>query len=470
MNKVIFGDCLDELRAMPSDSIDLVFCSPPYEGARDYGIGFKLAGQDWVDWALPRYIECVRVCRGLVAWVVEGRTKKFRYSATPALLMADLVRSKIRLRKPPIFHRVGIPGSGGPDWLRSDTELIVCASKGRLPWSENTALGNPCKYDTGGALSNRTVDGRRRNHKTGKRLIGNNGRPTIANPGNVIRCSPSSSEIISLIMEFINATRSTPQETVQALQKAICQETIFEWLVGVTKIVHGSRLLLSSVHGGRLGESSIEETNGRSRPLHGAEIVCGEEVPSVRKEEEPDSSPRGRKSAKQLGRKRQDTLPQVPQSPAPRDAAKEDVQSLRESTSLVRAVLDALLPIQDAWRSVEETHEYSLWRTCESGDLRTHSVGGGVMGDRLCHQNEAPFPESLAEFLIRSFCQPGGIVLDPFCGSGTTLAMAERWGRKWIGIECRKSQVELSLERIAKVRSENEEPHAKPKRPARSNK
>lgn len=459
-NTVLFGDCLLELRKMPSDSVDLVFCSPPYEGARDYGIGFKLAGQDWVNWALPRYIECVRICRGLVAWVVEGRTKKFRYSATPALLMADLVRSKIRLRKPPIFHRVGIPGSGGPDWLRSDSELIVCASKGRLPWSDNTAMGKPCKYESGGAMSNRMEDGRRRNHKTGKRLLGDNGRPDIANPGNVIRCAPSTSEIISLVLEFINATRSSPEETVQALQESIRQKTIFEWFMGVTQVVHGSRLLLSAMHGRGLGESSIEETDGGPRTVHGAEVVCGEEVPNVRKEEGIDSSPRGRKSAKQLGSKRQDTLPEVPQPSAQCDASQEGVHGVRENASLVRIVRDALLPLQDAWRSVDEAAEYSLGRGHESGDLMTHVVGGGVMGNRLCHENEAPFPESLAEFFIRSFCRPGGIVVDPFCGSGTTLAMAERWGRKWIGIECRQSQVDLSLERIAQERSQKEEPHA----------
>lgn len=38
------GDCLDILRDMPSDSVDLVFCSPPYEAARTYGIDFNLRG------------------------------------------------------------------------------------------------------------------------------------------------------------------------------------------------------------------------------------------------------------------------------------------------------------------------------------------------------------------------------------------------------------------------------------------
>jgi DNA modification methylase len=74
------------------------------------------------------------------------------------------------------------------------------------------------------------------------------------------------------------------------------------------------------------------------------------------------------------------------------------------------------------------------------------------MGSRLCHLNEAPFPERLAEFFVRSFCKPGGTVLDPFCGSGTTLAVARRHGRNAIGIDIRKSQIALTRKRLAAER------------------
>src|SRR5690606_18335080 len=108
--------------------------------------------------------ECCRVCRGVVAWVIEGQTRNYRYSCTPALLMADLHRRGINLRKPAIFHRVGIPGSGGPDWLRNDYEWIICATPpGRLEWSDNTAMGHPPKWAPGGAMSYRLADGSRRN-------------------------------------------------------------------------------------------------------------------------------------------------------------------------------------------------------------------------------------------------------------------------------------------------------------------
>lgn len=186
------GDCLELMQTLPDNSVDLVLCSPPYEAARTYGIGFALRGQDWVDWAVERYRECVRISRGLVAWVVEGQTRDFRWSSTPSLLMADLHRAGIRLRKPPIYQRVGIPGSGGREWLRNDYEFVVCASKGRLPWSDNTAFGHPPKYPAGGRPSHQSRDGRvytsRLQREGDQRRERTYKPPKLSNPGNIIRC------------------------------------------------------------------------------------------------------------------------------------------------------------------------------------------------------------------------------------------------------------------------------------------
>lgn len=47
----------------------------------------------------------------------------------------------------------------------------------------------------------------------------------------------------------------------------------------------------------------------------------------------------------------------------------------------------------------------------------------------------ATFPDQLPEMAILMTTEPGDMVLDPFFGSGTTGAAAERLGRKWIGID-----------------------------------
>jgi site-specific DNA-methyltransferase (adenine-specific) len=49
--------------------------------------------------------------------------------------------------------------------------------------------------------------------------------------------------------------------------------------------------------------------------------------------------------------------------------------------------------------------------------------------------HSAAFPEELPEWFIKLFTEQGDTVLDPFMGSGTTLAVAHRMGRKGVGVE-----------------------------------
>jgi hypothetical protein len=168
-HQIVQADAIEFLNAQPADSLDLVFGSPPYEQARLYledgtDMGISRKTPDWVLWMADVHEAAQRACKGLVAFVVAGQTKDFRWSAGPALLIAELHRRGLNLRNPPLFHRVGIPGSGGPDWLRSDYEWIVCTSRpGKLPWSDNTAAGHPPKWAPGGDMSHRLTNGQRRN-------------------------------------------------------------------------------------------------------------------------------------------------------------------------------------------------------------------------------------------------------------------------------------------------------------------
>ena len=60
----------------------------------------------------------------------------------------------------------------------------------------------------------------------------------------------------------------------------------------------------------------------------------------------------------------------------------------------------------------------------------------------------AAFPPKLAETCILAGCPPGGIVLDPFFGSGTTGLVAVRHGRRYIGIDINVEYCRLADERI----------------------
>ena len=67
--------------------------------------------------------------------------------------------------------------------------------------------------------------------------------------------------------------------------------------------------------------------------------------------------------------------------------------------------------------------------------------------------HHAVFPVSLAERPILATCPVGGIVLDPFMGSGTTAIAAEKHGRQWIGIELNPDFAALAHERIEAERA-----------------
>ncbi|WP_195167704.1 DNA methyltransferase [Mycobacteroides abscessus] len=57
----------------------------------------------------------------------------------------------------------------------------------------------------------------------------------------------------------------------------------------------------------------------------------------------------------------------------------------------------------------------------------------------------ATMPPKLAQRCIAAGCKPGGMVLDPFSGSGTTGMAAQQLGRKYVGIDLNSDYLELSL-------------------------
>lgn len=59
-------------------------------------------------------------------------------------------------------------------------------------------------------------------------------------------------------------------------------------------------------------------------------------------------------------------------------------------------------------------------------------------------------PEYLLERIVLASTEEGQVVLDPFCGSGTTGVEAVRWSRKFIGIELNEEYLKISKRRLEK--------------------
>lgn len=75
------------------------------------------------------------------------------------------------------------------------------------------------------------------------------------------------------------------------------------------------------------------------------------------------------------------------------------------------------------------------------GKERLHKKDG-----RALHPTQKP--EELLKRIISASSNKGGLVLDPFLGSGTTALVAKRLGRNWIGIEKNKKYITAAKKRI----------------------
>lgn len=57
-------------------------------------------------------------------------------------------------------------------------------------------------------------------------------------------------------------------------------------------------------------------------------------------------------------------------------------------------------------------------------------------------------PEALLERIIAASSNPGDVVLDPFCGCGTTITVAERLKRQWVGVDISPTAIEIMRRRL----------------------
>jgi len=80
------------------------------------------------------------------------------------------------------------------------------------------------------------------------------------------------------------------------------------------------------------------------------------------------------------------------------------------------------------------------------------NVGYGKSSlDKISFKHPATFPEILAERHILSWSNEGDVVLDPMCGSGTSLKMAKKNNRNYIGIEISKEYAEIAEARVKSI-------------------
>lgn len=84
------------------------------------------------------------------------------------------------------------------------------------------------------------------------------------------------------------------------------------------------------------------------------------------------------------------------------------------------------VPVQDVWNDIPSL--------------------SGAHAERLGYPTQKP--EALLERIVKASTQEGDTILDAYCGCGTTVAVAERLQRKWIGIDITYQSISLILRRL----------------------
>jgi site-specific DNA-methyltransferase (adenine-specific) len=102
------------------------------------------------------------------------------------------------------------------------------------------------------------------------------------------------------------------------------------------------------------------------------------------------------------------------------------------------------VPYQDIWAYQPGTRDCVF----ASEDCIDQDVKWLTTTDRERLGYPTQKPEGILDRIIKSSCPVDGIVLDPFCGCGTTIAVAQRLNRKWIGIDITHIAIALIRKRL----------------------
>ncbi len=117
----------------------------------------------------------------------------------------------------------------------------------------------------------------------------------------------------------------------------------------------------------------------------------------------------------------------------------------------------AAWPTPVRYLSEDDGHPFGdIWAYQPYTEGAVHGTEEGIDADiawmgptdpeRTGYQTQKPL--GLLARIIESSCPKGGLVLDPFCGSGTTIAAAQAASRRWIGIDQNQAAIDLVSQRL----------------------
>lgn len=101
-------------------------------------------------------------------------------------------------------------------------------------------------------------------------------------------------------------------------------------------------------------------------------------------------------------------------------------------------------PVDDVWNGSPAEHALTGADALDSIQIKSFSA------EKTGYETQKN--ESLLRRVIEASSNPGDLVVDLFAGSGTTLAVAENLGRRWLGCDCGMAAVHVTRKRLLALR------------------
>jgi len=389
------GDCLDALRDMPDASVDAVVTDPPY--------GLSFMGKRW-DYDVPSvavWSECLRVLKS------GGHLLSFGGSRTYHRMAVNVEDAGFEIRDQVMW----VYGSGFPKSHNISKAIDKAAGAEREKIGQDANFGKTKAAD-------------------GKNAFGDYaGTWDITAPA-----TPAAKQ-----WDGWGSALKPAHEPIVLARKPISKKTlaanVLEHGTGGLNI-DGCRVATSdNLGGGMVSKGRPKASEGWDRPwMHDPEVTEAKKIESAEKV----------KHAETLGRWPSNLI---------HDGASSVVELFpgtgEKSAARFFYCAKASKADRDEGLEAFAEQERAFFQTGNGTSGKPSSIGQYVT-QRNIHPTVKP--TDLMAYLIRLITPPGGVVLDPFAGSGSTGKAAIREGFKFIGIEREAEYIAMARARIDAAR------------------
>ena len=419
-NKIIQGDCLEKLKELEENSVDSIVTDPPYE------LGFM--GKSWDNTGVANnplmWAECLRVLKPGGYLLSFGGTRTYHRMAVAIEDAGFEVRDMIEW----------IYGSGFPKSLNIGKVTDKFLKTGNASWNGTGDSSN-------GALGYSKLQ-----HKQDYR------------PEDYSNRHQNKDEITedkAKQWEGWGTALKPAHEPICMARKPLAEKTVAE---NVLKYGTGGINIDESRVGG--------EINPKDYGRGGGFVFRGDS------EDAPKPNTLGRFPANLLHDNSEEVRECFPESNSTKGNGKSkpntfvasgsnwnDENTYADSGNASRFFKSILYQAKasksERNKGMDDLEAKPMYKA--DGSAQSLEIFGSTDGGREDRKNNHPTvkPIALMEYLIKMVTKPGGVVLDPFCGSGSTLVAAKQNGYQYIGIEMTPEYIPIIEARLKGVKKEN---------------